>query len=85
MHRPQNGEYTGGEDVGSEVDRLSGLLELLLIQVRFAKYISLNGKYNNLTLQTYKFKIVKYIFKNTWFRRLQSQSVCSSWNKDWPS
>ena len=51
MDRPQNGEYTGGEEVGSEVDRLSGLLELLLIQVQFAKYISFNGRYISLTLQ----------------------------------
>ena len=41
MHRPQNGEYTAGEEVGSsEVARLSGLLELLLIQVQIAKHIS---------------------------------------------
>merc|ERR1712130_766651 len=30
--KPQNGEYTAGDEVGSEVDRLSGLLQLLLIQ-----------------------------------------------------
>ena len=32
LRRPQNGEYTGSEEVGSEVARLSGLLEMLLVQ-----------------------------------------------------
>ena len=49
MHRPQNGEYTAGEEVGIEVDRLSGLLELLLIQVQISKYIDLNARYISLT------------------------------------
>ena len=32
LRRPQNGEYTGSDEVGSEVARLSGLLEMLLVQ-----------------------------------------------------